>query len=130
MKILRTIPLFIAKALANKPLVIYGDGEQTRDFIYVANVVEANLLACQCKSIVGESFNIGSGMAISLHQMISALQKVIESDIKLEYAAARSGDIRHSQADIKKAKYKLGYQIKVTFIDGLLRTVKWLKENR
>ena len=121
------IPKFITMALDRKPLLVYGDGEQSRDFLLVANVVEANLLACVAEGAAGEQFNVGCGERISLNQLIEELKAIVDDDLKVEYTAPRSGDIRHSLADIEKTHRLLGYETIVPFGEGLHRTVEWFK---
>ncbi len=121
------IPKFITMALGKKPLVVYGDGEQSRDFLFVANVAEANLQACEAEGVAGEQFNVGCGERISLNDLIQELQGIVPDDLKVEYAAPRPGDIKHSQASIKKASTLMGYEAKVSFGEGLRRTVEWFK---
>jgi nucleoside-diphosphate-sugar epimerase len=121
------IPKFITLALANKPLVVYGDGEQSRDFSFVADVVEANFLACTAKDIAGEEFNVGSGGQTSLNQLVQALKEIIGADLTVEYTEPQSGDIRQSLADIEKAERLMGFAPTITFSDGLLRTVAWFR---
>lgn len=121
------IPKFITRALAKKPLVVYGDGEQSRDFSFVADVVEANLLACRGRDIAGEQFNVGSGEQTSLNQLVQALQEIIDPDLKVEYTEPQPGDVRHSLADIEKAQRLMGFAPMIPLSEGLLRTVAWFK---
>ena len=121
------IPKFITRALAKKPLVVYGDGEQSRDFSFVADVVEANLLACRGREIAGEQFNVGSGEQTSLNQLVQALQEIIDPDLKVEYTEPQPGDVRHSLADIEKAQRLMGFAPMIPLSEGLLRTVAWFK---
>ena len=119
------IPTFITSALAKKPLIIYGDGEQTRDFSFVANVVQANLLACEAEGIAGETLNVGGGTQTSLNQLIQELQTIVTADLNVEYADPRPGDVKHSLASIDKAKRLMGYESTIPFGEGLRRTVEW-----
>ncbi|MCJ7662778.1 MAG: SDR family oxidoreductase [Desulfobacterales bacterium] len=121
------IPKFITLALAKKPLVVYGDGEQSRDFSFVANVVQANLLACRSTGVVGETFNVGSGEQISLNQLVQMLKEIIDPDLKVEYAEPLPGDVRHSLAGIEKAQKRMGFESAIPFNEGLHRTVEWFK---
>jgi nucleoside-diphosphate-sugar epimerase len=121
------IPKFITLALANRPLVVYGDGEQTRDFSFVANVVQANRLACEDENVVGETINVGGGAQISLNQLVKELKTIFDADLKVEYAEPRLGDVKHSLASIEKAKKLMGYQCPVSFDEGLRRTVAWFE---
>ena len=121
------IPKFISQALAKQPLLVYGDGEQTRDFSFVANVVLANLLACEAEGIAGETFNVGGGEQISLNQLIQELQAVFDTDLEVEYAEPRPGDVKHSLASTEKAQKLMGYESTVSFGEGLRRTVAWFE---
>jgi len=121
------IPKFITLALAKKPLVVYGDGEQGRDFSFVENVVQANLLACNTVGAVGETFNIGCGEEMSINQLVEKLKEIIKTDINVRYSDPNTGDIKHSVASIEKAQRLLGYTPTTTLIDGLHRTIEWYK---
>jgi len=121
------IPKFISLALAEKPLVVYGDGEQSRDFSFVADVVEANLLACRARDIAGEQFNVGSGEQTSLNQLVQMLKGIIDADLKIEYTEPLPGDVKHSLAGIEKAKKRMGFEPTIPFGEGLRRTVEWFK---
>ncbi len=124
------IPKFITLALTNKPLVVYGDGEQTRDFSFVANVVQANLLACEVEGVAGETFNAGGGEQISLKQLVKELQAILDADLRVEYTEPRPGDVKHSLASIEKAQKLMGYESTIHFGEGLRRTVEWFKSTR
>ena len=124
------IPKFITLALAKKPLVVYGDGEQTRDFSFVANVVQANLLACEAKDVAGETCNVGGGAQISLKQLAKELQAILDADLKVEYTEPRPGDVKHSVASIEKATKLMGYESTITFDEGLRRTVAWFESTQ
>jgi len=124
------IPKFITLALTNKPLVVYGDGEQTRDFSFVANVVQANLLACEVEGVAGETFNAGGGEQISLKQLVKELQAILDADLRVEYSEPRPGDVKHSLASIEKAQKLMGYESTIHFGEGLRRTVEWFKSTR
>jgi len=121
------IPKFISLALAEKPLVVYGDGEQSRDFSFVANVVQANLLACRATGVAGEQFNVGCGEHITLNQLVQMLKEIIDADLKVEYTEPLPGDVKHSLADIEKAKKLMGFEPTILFGEGLRRTVEWFK---
>ncbi|NOZ22809.1 MAG: SDR family oxidoreductase [Planctomycetes bacterium] len=123
------IPSFITRILSGQPPTVYGDGEQSRDFTYVENVVHANLLALTAKGASGEAFNVGCGGGISLNQIIALINKIVGTDIKPDYTAPRPGDVRRSQADIDKARSMLGYEPKVAFEAGLRRTIEWYRKN-
>jgi len=122
------IPRFITKMLKGEAPVIYGDGEQTRDFTYVDNAVEANLLACQSEKVGrGEVINIACGERYSLNELVRELNEILETNIEPVYTDPQPGDVKHSLADISKAKELLGYEVKVDFKEGLKRTVEWFR---
>ena len=125
------VPKFIAALLRNEPPTIFGDGEQSRDFTYVENVVEANLLATQAKGpdVAGQVFNIACGTRITINKLAQMLAEIIgvDPELKPHYAPPRPGDVRHSLADISKAQKLLGYKIKVDFERGLQKTVEWYR---
>jgi nucleoside-diphosphate-sugar epimerase len=100
---------------------------QTRDFTYVENVVEANLLACTAPGVAGETFNIACGDRITVNSMLEQIHKVTGKSVAAIYEPVRAGDILHSQADETKARTMLGYQAKATFEEGLRRTVEWYR---
>jgi nucleoside-diphosphate-sugar epimerase len=121
------LSLFNAAILEGKQPTIYGDGEQSRDFTYVANVVEANLLACEAQGAAGMAFNIGTGNRYTLNQTLQLLEKISGKPAKATYGSPREGDIRDSQADIALARQKLGYDPRVGFEEGLKRTWEWFR---
>ena len=119
------ISLFI-KALHEKTRpVIYGDGEQTRDFTYVTNVVDGVIRAAETPGVGGEVFNVATNSRISLNQLLATLNKIFGTNLEPIYKDARQGDVRDSQADISKAAKLLGYRPIVGLEDGLRETVKW-----
>jgi nucleoside-diphosphate-sugar epimerase len=107
--------------------VIFGDGEQTRDFTYVENAVRANLLACEAPNVSGKVFNIGTGTRSSLNQAVELLRKISEKQLEVKYDPPRDGDIRDSLADITQARTFLGYDPQVGFEEGLRRTLDWYR---
>jgi nucleoside-diphosphate-sugar epimerase len=107
--------------------VIFGDGEQTRDFTYVENAVQANLLACEAPNVSGKVFNVGTGNKFSLNQTIGLLRRISGKPLEAKYDAPREGDIRDSQADISQAREFLGYEPQVDFEEGLRRTFEWYR---
>ena len=124
------IPLFIKAILKDKQPTIYGDGLTSRDFTYVDNVVSANLLACTApKLATGEVINVACGYEVSLNQLVEKINQVLGKNIKPKYAAERVGDVKHSLADIGKAKKLLGYKPLVTFEEGLAQTIEYYKDN-
>jgi nucleoside-diphosphate-sugar epimerase len=122
------IPKFITALARGEEPVIFGDGEQTRDFVYVGNVVVANLLACTAPGAVGETINIASGWRISLNELLEVLRKVTGVPVAARYAAERPGDIKHSYADISKARKLLGYEPDHTLEEGLKTTAAWFNK--
>jgi len=121
------LSLFITKLLNKQTPTIYGDGEQSRDFNFVANAVQANLLACIAPNAPGNVYNVGTGSRYTLNQTLAMLAKIIGVEPRAEYTALRAGDIRDSQADITAARRDLGYDPKVTFEEGLRQTVDWYR---
>lgn len=117
------IPRFISALREGRRPIIYGDGLQSRDFTFVANVVAANLLAAEAPSAVGETFNIACGGSIALCQVLSQLQELLGTHLLPIHEAARAGDIRDSRADVSKAMSRIGYRPLVSFSEGLARTV-------
>jgi nucleoside-diphosphate-sugar epimerase len=116
---------FSTAFLDSTPPVVFGDGEQTRDFTYVENAVQANILACEAPSASGRTFNVGTGHAVSLNQVLQMLQKASGKTLETKYEPAREGDIRDSLADIRLAKEFLSYEPTVLFEEGLERTFAW-----
>ena len=119
------IPLFITKVLRGERPVIYGDGEQSRDFIYVKNVVQANLAAAASTAGAGEVFNVAGGEGMTVRGLLDAVNRVLGSRIEAVAAGQRQGDIKHSVADIGKARRVLGFEPAVSFTDGLEATIAW-----
>jgi nucleoside-diphosphate-sugar epimerase len=120
---------FSTAFLDSTPPVVFGDGEQTRDFTYVDNAVQANILACEAPSASGRTFNIGTGHAVSLNQVLQMLQKASGKTLETKYEPSREGDIRDSLADIRLAKEFLGYEPAVMFEEGLERTYTWYQSH-
>lgn len=120
---------FSTAFLESIPPVVFGDGEQTRDFTYVDNAVQANILACEASSASGRTFNVGTGCAVSLNQVLQMLQKTSGKALETKYEPAREGDIRDSLADIRLAKEFLGYEPAVLFEEGLERTYTWYQSH-
>lgn len=117
------IPKFITRMLDGQPPVVYGDGLQSRDFTYVANVVEANLLACQSERAVGQVMNAALGGRVNLLDLIAALNGILGTDLPPCFEPARPGDVKHSQADTARMASLLGFAPLVDFDEGLRRTV-------
>jgi UDP-glucose 4-epimerase len=118
---------FCTAFLEDAQPVIFGDGEQTRDFTYVENAVQANLLACEAPNVSGKVFNVGVGGRFSLNQTVALLKKISGKSLETKYESPRDGDIRDSQADISQAREFLGYEPQVTFEEGLRRTFDWYR---
>jgi UDP-glucose 4-epimerase len=119
------ISLFSAALLANRQPIIYGDGEQTRDFTYVANVVDGVLRACEAPNASGEVINVATGGRISLNELLRTMNHIVGTALQPIYKEPRAGDVRDSQADISKAKALLGYTPKVGLEEGLRETLDW-----
>jgi len=120
------IPKFITRMLQGVPPIIYGDGEQSRDFTYVDNVVSANLAAASSQT-AGASVNIACGERFSLNELVGKMNEIFESDFDPVYEAPRPGDVKHSLADIEEAGRLIGFTPAVNFLDGLKQTVKWYR---
>jgi len=121
------IPIFVTRLLGGAPPTIYGDGEQSRDFTYVENVVSANLRACAGERKNGAVVNIACGERYTLNQLVRMLGRLIGGEIEPLYAEPRPGDVRHSMADIRRADEILGWVPDVDFHTGLARTVEWYR---
>jgi nucleoside-diphosphate-sugar epimerase len=121
---------FISTLLADGQPVIFGDGEQSRDFIFVENIVHANLLACEAQDCAGRVFNAGTGRRYTLNETLRLLEKISGKKSAAKYKPPRSGDILHSQADITEARKALGYEPKISFEEGLRRTWEWYRSNQ
>jgi nucleoside-diphosphate-sugar epimerase len=121
------ISLFATALIEGRQPVIYGDGEQTRDFTYVANVVDGVLRACEAPKAPGEAINVACGIRISLNELLRTMNKIVGTEIEPIYKDARAGDVRDSQADITKAGTLLGYTPLVGLEDGLRHTLAWCR---
>jgi UDP-glucose 4-epimerase len=121
---------FITQMLANKPCTIFGDGEQSRDFTYIDNAVNGNLLACTAPAnrVNGEVFNVATGTRFSLNQTFNILKSIIGYSGNVRYEEPRAGDVKHSLADVSRSEERLGYKPAVGFEEGLRRTVDWYKQ--
>ena len=122
------IPKFINCLLKGEKPPIYGDGDQERDFVYIDNVVKANILALIGQKAAGHIFNIAGSNPKSINKLLGDLNKILAKDTKARYLKERSGDVRKTYADISKAKRLLGWKPKVDFYQGLVKTVNWFKE--
>ncbi|MBI5154495.1 SDR family oxidoreductase [Candidatus Poribacteria bacterium] len=121
------IPRFITRMLRGERPVIFGDGGHSRDFTYISNNVEANLLACTAADAPGRCFNIACGESFSLLDLVGMLNEIMGTEITPVHEPPRAGDVRHSLADITLARECLGYEVLVNFRDGLKRTVDWYR---
>lgn len=122
------IPKFITRLLKGKAPIIFGDGEQSRDFTYVSNVVDANLIASKASDISGEVFNIGCGSQTTVNVLARIISEIMKTDLRPSYDKERPGDVRHSFADVSLAKQAIHYRPQVQLEEGLARTVEWFKE--
>jgi nucleoside-diphosphate-sugar epimerase len=121
------IPRFVTAALDGGAPVIFGDGEQSRDFCHIENAIEANLKACTASGAAGRVFNIACGVRTTLLDVIVALEEIVGRRIQPVHEPARAGDIKHSLADIGAARAVLGYTASVDFLSGLQKTVEWYR---
>jgi nucleoside-diphosphate-sugar epimerase len=122
------IPLFITKMLRRERPTIYGDGEQSRDFIYVGDVVRANLAAAASAAAAGEAINVASGLGTTVNALLAAVNDILGTHLEARYALPRPGDILHSTADISKARRLMAYATGLSFREGLDKTVAWYKQ--
>lgn len=125
------IAKFITQMLAGKTPTIFGDGKTSRDFTYIANVVDGNMLAASlpAEDVSGEVMNVACGRSVDLNGLVSSINRILGSQLTPQYAPERVGDIRHSCADISKAVTKLGYKPQVGFEEGMARTINWLRQS-
>jgi len=123
------VPLFIRAALRDEPLIVHGDGEQSRDFTYVDNVVQANLKACTAPGVGGEVFNIACDTRYSVLEIAHTIESLLGRKVKIQHTPPRAGDVRHTQASIEKAQRLLGYHPTVGFEEGMRRTFEhWSRQ--
>ena len=118
---------FFQAAIADKPISIYGDGQQTRDFTFVSDIVAANLLAGEVPEAIGEVFNIGGGCRVILADVLATMEEIMGQPMRKNYVDRAKGDARHTSADISKAKKILGYQPKVSLAEGLAKEWEWIQ---
>ncbi|MCJ7729864.1 MAG: SDR family oxidoreductase [Sedimentisphaerales bacterium] len=123
------IPAFVTAILKDERPTVYGDGKQSRDFTYIDNVVEANLLAARAKQTKGEVVNVACGEAVTVNEIIDTINKLLGKDIKAIYTLSRPGDVKHSLADISLARKLLGYKPAVLFKEGLQKAIHWYEGN-
>ncbi len=119
------IPNFITRMLQGQSPIVYGDGLQSRDFIYVANVVAANLLACHSAAAVGQVLNVASGVSVTLLDLIGELNRILGTEIQPHFDKPRPGDVKHSQADTTQLKQLLGFDQRLDFSQGLRESIAW-----
>ena len=124
------IPKFIRMMLDGQPPTIFGDGQTSRDFTHVENVVEANLAAAVEPAAAGRVMNIAVGSSHTLNELVSTLQGLLDSELEPEYGAPRPGDVSESLADVSLARELLGYEPRIEFEEGLQRTIAWIVEQR
>jgi len=123
------IPAFVTAILKDEQPTVYGDGKQSRDFTYVDNVVEANLLAAKAKKTCGEVINIACGQAVTVNETIDTINGLVGKNIKPIYTDLRPGDVKHSLADVALAKETIGYEPTILFREGLQKAIGWYREN-
>ncbi|MEQ1904840.1 MAG: SDR family oxidoreductase [Pirellulaceae bacterium] len=121
------IPLFITRLLAEQRLIVYGDGEQSRDFCYVKNIVDGNLLAMTTPGVAGETFNVSTGKTTSLLQLIQLLGEMLGVKADIDFQPARQGDVRQSLADVSRAAHGLGFVPEISFAEGLARSIEYYR---
>jgi UDP-glucose 4-epimerase len=122
------IALFTAALTAGRAPTIFGDGLQTRDFVYVADVVQALQKAAQVPGVAGRVYNVGAGVPVSLLDLLAALNKSLGTQLTPNHAPGRAGDIRHSCADVSRTRRDLGFEPTMAFADGLARTLQWYRD--
>jgi nucleoside-diphosphate-sugar epimerase len=123
------IPAFVTSILKGQSPIVYGDGEQSRDFTYVDNVVRANLLAARAKQTRGQVVNIACGEAVTVNAIIGMINELLGKNVKPLYASARAGDVKHSLADITAARKLIGYEPVVLFREGLEKSIDWYRRH-
>lgn len=123
------IPAFITAILKDQPPTIYGDGEQSRDFTYIDNVVHANLLAARATKTAGQVVNVACSEAVTVNAIIGMINRLLGKEVKPVYVPPRAGDIKHSLADIAAARKLLGFEPIVPFREGLERSIDWYRKN-
>ena len=125
------ISRFTSALLSNECPIIYGDGEQSRDFTYIADVVAGNMLAAETTKGIGHVINVARGERITLNELLETMKRITErTDVQAEYKEPRAGDVRHSLADITRAREMLGFEPRVSLEEGLRHTIDWWKESR
>jgi len=122
------IPAFVTAILRGEPPIVYGDGEQSRDFTYIDNVVEGNMLAMKAERTGGIALNLACGGQITINEVIAAINRVLGTNVKPRYVAPRAGDVKHSCADIRLAKKVLNFSPIIGFEEGLKRSIDFYKQ--
>jgi UDP-glucose 4-epimerase len=120
--------LFIRSILKDEAIVLYGDGEQTRDFTFISDIIEANLLAAQ-STVTGETINIGGGSQTSMLEVIRSLGEISGKTVKIKRQEAQKGDVRHTLADVTRARRLIGYNPRIQLKNGLRAEYEWLSKN-
>lgn len=123
------ISIFIDQALSGEDITVHGDGEQTRDFVYIDDVVQANLNAATTDA-VGEAYNVGTGQSVTIRKLAELIQDITDTNSDIVHTDARTGDIEHSEADISKARADLEYEPTVSLREGLAQTIEWYRTQR
>jgi UDP-glucose 4-epimerase len=123
------IPAFVSKILKEQSPTVYGDGEQSRDFTYIDNVIHANLLAANAPKVGGEVINIACGQRVTINEIIGLINRILGKNVKPSYQPSRAGDVKHSLASIDLAQKIIGYEPVVSFQDGLRNAIAWYKDN-
>ena len=123
------IPAFVTAILKDQSPTVHGDGEQSRDFTYIDNVVHANLLSARAKQTAGEVVNIACGEAITVNAIIDMINQIVGKDVQPIYADPRPGDVKHSLADITRAENLIGFKPVVSFNEGLQKAIEWYRDN-
>jgi UDP-glucose 4-epimerase len=123
------IPAFVMAILKDEPPTIYGDGEQSRDFTYIDNVVDANLLAAGANQTKGQVINIACGQAVTVNEIIDMINKLLGKNVKPKYTDPRPGDVKHSLADIMAAQKLINFKPSVSFHEGLKKAIDWYRDN-
>ena len=123
------IPAFVTAILKDQPPTIYGDGQQSRDFTYIENVVEANLAAARTKQTRGQVVNIACGQRITVNEIIKMINEILGKNVQPNYTDPRPGDVKHSLADITLAKEAIGFEPTVDFRAGLEKAILWYRDN-
>ncbi len=123
------IPAFVSRMLRGERPIIFGDGQQSRDFCYIDNVVHANLLGAEAERTAGEVVNVACGQRTTLNDIVGAINQSLGTNLAAEYRPMRAGDVMHSLAALEAAKRVIGYEPKVFFAEGLKRSIEWYRRN-